>query len=127
VKTATCNRAAPRDATPATSRSNHPELPDRIFRQSVAQDEPLPGSLQPEYRTCGKPTCRCFAGPPHGPYWYRRWREGGRQRRAYVPASDLPRVRAAIDQWHRLHPPLWPVRRLLMTLALLQRAAGGLR
>lgn len=50
---------------------------------------PLPGSLHLEYRTCGRPNCRCQAGHLHGPYTVRRWREGGRQRKQYVPASNI--------------------------------------
>ena len=78
---------------------------------------PLPGSLQPELKRCGKPICRCTRGELHGPYWYRRWREGGRQRRAYVKVADLEQVWAAMDLWHRLHPPIWPLRKVLAELS----------
>ncbi len=86
---------------------------------------PLPGSLHLEYRRCGRSNCRCRAGYSHGPYTVRRWREGGRQRKQYVPASKvagallatamyrasvpnvsgiLASLRAAADQWrHRRH------------------------
>ena len=86
----------------------------------------MPGSLHTAYRACGKPTCRCAQGQLHGPYWYRRWRQGRRQRRAYVREADLLRVRAAVELWHRLHPPLEPIRRTLAALARVHRAAGGL-
>ena len=66
--------------------------------------EPLPGSLHAELRRCGKPACRCAGGHLHGPYVYRRWREGGRQRRRYVRPEDLARVKAGLDAWRRLHP-----------------------
>jgi len=78
---------------------------------------PLPGSLQPELKRCGKPTCRCTRGELHGPYWYRRWREGGRQRRAYVKEADLERVGAALEKWRRLHPPVWQLRKLLAEMS----------
>jgi hypothetical protein len=56
--------------------------------------DPLPkstlaGSLHLEWKRCGKPACRCTRGQLHGPYIYRRWREGARQRKAYVPADDV--------------------------------------
>ena len=82
--------------------------------------EPLPGSLHAEWRTCGKPTCRCGRGDPHGPYWSRRWREGGRQRRRYVRPAELERVRAGLAEWRRLHPPARSARDGLAALRWLQ-------
>ena len=84
----------------------------------------LPGSLHAEWKRCGKPGCRCARGHPHGPYWYRRWREGGRQRKQYVPRQELPAVRAGIARWRALHPPAWPARRALAELRRLERALG---
>jgi len=83
--------------------------------------EPLAGCLSAGYQRCGKPGCRCARGRRHGPYWSRFWREGGRRRRAYVRASDLPRVRAGIDAWRRLHPPARSTRDLLVELRRLMR------
>ena len=72
-------------------------------RQQVNSGGLLPktGSLQPEWRRCGKPRCRCATGPLHGPYWYLRWREGGRQCRQYVPREQVNAMRAAIAQRKR--------------------------
>lgn len=78
----------------------------------------LPGVLRTEWVRCGKPGCRCARGERHGPYLYRRWRENGRQRRAYVSAVDSDRVRAATELWHQIHPPAY---RLRQELALLRR------
>ena len=75
--------------------------------------DPLAGSLQPERKRCGKPTCRCAGGELHGPYWRHYWREGGRRRRAYVRAADAERVRAGLAEWRRLHPPARSARELL--------------
>ncbi len=74
---------------------------------------PLRGSLQAEYKRCGKPACRCATGKPHGPYHYHRWREdayeivdgelmavGRRHCRRYVSRHDAPRV-LALCQLHR--------------------------
>ena len=54
---------------------------------------PKTGSVQAEWRRCGKPACRCTRGTPHGPYWYLRWREDGRQRRRYVSREQLNALR----------------------------------
>jgi len=77
---------------------------------------PKTGSLQAEWRRCGKPRCRCASGPLHGPYWYLRWREGGRQCRQYVPCEQVNAMRAAIAQRRRLRPPAWSLRQELAEL-----------
>jgi hypothetical protein len=74
------------------------------------------GSLQREWRRCGKPTCRCTNGMLHGPYWYLRWRDRGRQRRRYVPRERVDGMQAAIEQRRRLRPPVWSLRRTLAEL-----------
>ncbi len=51
---------------------------------------------------CGKPGCRCTRGERHGPYWYVRWREDGRQRRRYVKPEELEAVRAEVNQLQML-------------------------
>ena len=38
----------------------------------------LPGVVCPQWVRCGRPNCRCSKGQPHGPYFYRFWREGGK-------------------------------------------------
>ena len=44
------------------------------------------GSYRQQLVRCGKKACtRC----PHGPYWYRYWREDGRLRSRYI-GKDLP-------------------------------------
>jgi hypothetical protein len=77
---------------------------------------PKTGSLQPEWRRCGKLRCRCISGTLHGPYWYLRWREGGRQRRQYVPWEQVDAMRAALAQRRRLRPPAWSLRQELAEL-----------
>ena len=82
---------------------------------------PLPGSLQVAWKRCGKPTSRCTEGRGPGPYASRRWREGGRQRREYVKAADAEQVRAALEEWRRLHPPAYQARQELAELRRLLR------
>ena len=76
----------------------------------------LPGVLLANYVRCGKPACRCARGELHGPYLYRRWREGGRQRRQYVRRGDVQEVQAALAEWRRLHPPAYRMRQELAEL-----------
>ena len=79
------------------------------------------GSLQREWRRCGKPRCRCARGSRHGPYWYLRWREGGRQRRRYVARERVDATRAALEQQRRLRPPAWSLRQRLAELRQLAK------
>ena len=81
-------------------------------------------ALLPLWTRCGKPTCRCNGGRPHGPYWVLRWREGAVHRRRYVPAADVAAVRAAIARRHRERAAERLV--YLSDLALLRRL-GALR
>ena len=55
----------------------------------------LPGVVRPQWIRCGKAGCRCARGRPHGPYFYRFWRQGGRLRKQYVRPDHVERVRAA--------------------------------
>ena len=87
----------------------------------VPKTEALPGWLQAQRVRCGRPNCHCTTGPGHGPYWYRRWRDGGRQRRQYVKPADLERTKAAIAEYQRTHPRAWSIRRFITELNRLCR------
>src|SRR5215211_2945744 len=64
----------------------------------------LPGTLHAEYVRCGKAACRCMTGgAPHGPYWRRYWRAGGRTRKAYVPLAAVDETRAACERERARH------------------------
>ncbi len=103
---------ARRDVSPAPRRAGcHTKNGDPLPKIA-----PLPGVLLANPVRCGKPSCRCARGELHGPYLYRRWREGGRQRRRYVRARDVGEVRAALAEWRRLHPPARSMRDLLADL-----------
>ena len=86
------------------------------MRSKQAQPLPkmLPGAVCAQWKCCGKPRCRCARGHPHGPYWYRFWREDGRLRKAYIKPSDLAAVRAACDS-----------ERELLRAGRIARALGG--
>lgn len=63
----------------------------------LPKPEPLPGAVCAQYVRCGRPGCKCAKGELHGPYYYRFYRERGRQHKAYVRPSDLDAVRAACE------------------------------
>jgi hypothetical protein len=64
--------------------------------------EPLEGEVCPQFIRCGKAGCRCQYDRPHGPYYYRIWREGTRVRKVYVKASDVEAVRVACALYRSL-------------------------
>ena len=67
----------------------------------------LPGSLHTQWVRCGRSWCRCSHGCDlHGPYFYRFYREAGKQHKEYVPKGQIKQVRAAIQLWGSLHPPI---------------------
>jgi hypothetical protein len=92
-----------------------------LEQQRTVAGLPQTGSLQREWRRCGKPTCRCASGMLHGPYWYLRWRDRGSQRRRYVPSERVDATRTAIEQRRRLHPPAWSLRQALAELRQLAK------
>ena len=85
----------------------------------------LPGSLQLEWRRCGKPGCRCARGDLHGPYFYRYWYEAGRRRKAYVPRDRVAEVAAGLVRWQELHPPVWAIRQRLAELRRIEKEVLG--
>lgn len=79
------------------------------------------GSLQSEWKRCGKSNCRCVHGSLHGPYWYRHWREEGRQRKRYVPRDQAhiemqAKARSQFDS-----PSVWSLTRSLAELRRIER------
>lgn len=92
---------------------------DDMERISPKTAEALPGSLHAEYARCGKAACDCMnGGPPHGPYWRRYWRAGGRTRKAYVRLEDVENTRTAVALWRQHHPS---VRSLIRDIRALWR------
>ena len=71
---------------------------------------PLKGEVCTQYIRCNKAGCRCQTGSPHGPYYYRVWREGGHVRKVYVKSEDLAAVRAACDSYKALNQQLRDLR-----------------
>ena len=55
------------------------------------------GTVHVQWVRCNRAGCRCATGRPHGPFYYRIWRDAGRLRKQYVPKERLAEVRAACD------------------------------
>lgn len=72
----------------------------------------LPGAVVKQFKTCGRSGCRCARGELHGPYFYRVWREKGKQKKQYVKAVDVEEVRASCREWKLRHRYNEPLRRL---------------
>ena len=91
-------------------------IPERAVGKMA---DPLPkidtakGSLHLEWKSCGKPNCRCQKGYPHGPYVVRRWRQGGQQRKEYVPQDKIAEMLGAISRRQALDREVVEIRKQL--------------
>jgi hypothetical protein len=64
----------------------------------VFPKQTLPGSVHIEWKRCNRSWCRCSNGVHlHGPYFYRRWRENGQQKKVYVTVRELREVIQAVE------------------------------
>jgi hypothetical protein len=62
--------------------------------ETLPKTGPLPGVVCIQWKRCGRQNCRCAGGRPHGPYFCRFWREGGKLKKAYVRRADVEEVQA---------------------------------
>jgi len=83
---------------------------DKMFRSLPKK---AAGSLHLEFKKCGRPQCRCHLGFLHGPYVYRHWRDGGRQRKAYVPMRRLGEVLLALEELRAAAPRAGDIARMM--------------
>lgn len=56
-------------------------------------------SLSVVHRTCGKTSCTCTRGQPHGPYYFLSIQSAGRNERYHVSQVQADRMRPAIDRY----------------------------
>lgn len=77
---------------------------DRLRHQLAEIGDLRPGSLVPNYRRCGKPTCRCSTEghPGHGPHWILTHKVKGKTRTRVIPLSEVEKTRAHIAECQRL-------------------------
>jgi hypothetical protein len=78
-------------------------MAERVKKQSnqvlpKTEEAPqFPGAICAQWIRCGHPGCKCARGELHGPYYYRFWRDRGRQHKAYVRPGDLDAARTACE------------------------------
>jgi hypothetical protein len=82
---------------------------------------PLKGSIHVEWKRCNRPNCRCANSHLHGPYFYRRWREDGRLRRAYVPREDLASALLAVALRREVQHVVGSVQSAIRTIRGMER------
>jgi hypothetical protein len=80
-----------------------------VFRKRLPKI-PVGGSIHLEFKSCGKPTCRCSL---HGPYAYLHRRERGRQKKLYVPMASLSKTFENIERQKAQTPKTAEILRLL--------------
>jgi len=83
----------------------------RARRSALARQLPdveglVRGSLQRQYRRCGKEGCRCAQGEPHGPYVYLAVRTKERRGMVYVPAEAVQAVERLVGETDRIEESL---------------------
>jgi hypothetical protein len=64
------------------------------MKTQIQLPQTLSGVVLEQYKRCGRRNCRCASGAPHGPYYARFWREGGRLRKVYVRRDEVDDVRS---------------------------------
>ncbi len=85
-------------------------------------EQVLLGSVVEQTRRCGKASCRCADGGPHGPYSYLMPRRG-RQGMRYVPAALMPVVHAYLERGREVEAVLAEISAINVEL-LARRALG---
>lgn len=75
------------------------EQRSRCLNELLDSRDLFAASLSVVYRTCGKPSCRCARGEPHGPYYFLSIQSAGRNDRYHVSREESDRMRPAIDRY----------------------------
>lgn len=69
-------------------------------------------SLSVVYRSCGKPSCACTRGSPHGPYYFLSIQSHGRNERYHVPRVTADRMGLGIAKYRAFAADLRRLRSL---------------
>jgi hypothetical protein len=73
-----------------------------LLRQLPPLKAILRGSLIERYKPCGKPGCKCAAGPGHGPKYYLSVSYPGlRPQMDYVPQESYAQAAEFLANYHR--------------------------
>src|SRR5687767_1227707 len=84
-----------------TSRKAPCVSPEKKVENLLPKIEPLPGAICKQMIRCGRSNCKCAKGELHGPYYYRFFYSGGRQRKKYVKKGDFQTVLSAVRAYKR--------------------------
>jgi hypothetical protein len=63
--------------------------------------EPLRGSIETQYKRCGRSNCKCSKGELHGPYYLRRWQRHGERWSKYVKKGEVSATFQACLEYKR--------------------------
>ncbi len=99
----------------------------RIAAELASLGLALPGTLIERHVRCGKPGCRCHAGPPalHGPYWQWTRKVAGKTITRLVPDEQVADYRQWIANDRRLRDLVAELEAL--TLAIADAGPGSRR
>jgi hypothetical protein len=74
---------------------------EKKSRETTTKIEPLCGSIETQFKRCGRSNCKCSKGELHGPYYLRRWQRCGKRRSKYVKKSDVSATFQACLEYKR--------------------------
>jgi hypothetical protein len=75
----------------------------KLLRDLPPLESVLRGSLIERYKRCGKPGCKCAAGPGHGPKYYLSVSyPGAAPQMDYVPQADHAEVSERLANYRRI-------------------------
>lgn len=93
----------------------------RLARAVGDPQATLRGTLQRQGRRCGRASCRCARGEPHGPYLYLAVHADGGGRSVYVPGALAQTVGELVEATARREAALAGISQV--NLELLRRRA----
>ena len=99
--------------------SRQPDRAAGIAAELASLGLALPGTLIQRHVRCGKPGCRCHAGPPvlHGPYWQWTRKTGGKTITRLVSDDQLDDYRQWLDNHRRLRALVAELEALTLAIA----------
>lgn len=92
-----------------------------VVQELLRIREQVPGSLLVRYARCGKPSCACREGAPHGPYYVLSTRSRGQGDFTYVDPEAARRLRVLLRDGRAYRRGLLRLRRLNLDLVALLR------
>ena len=77
-----------------------------LFKRMPDAREVIQGTVQHQFRKCGREGCRCAQGELHGPYVYLAGRGKERRGMVYVPADAVQVVEKRVEEARRIEEVL---------------------